>query len=373
MTLPPDSPAIALPRPPSASGSGPLDERFYDLVEGRFRRVLEHEPVAATYFGIHDYDDQLGDGGRETILAEIAADRAHLAAVEALDPAALSGPVRFERDLELHNVRRSIFEADVLRIWERRSLALDTVGDGLFLLFVRDHAPLAERLDAIAGRLEAIPRLPRRGADAVGRAAGPAVAAHRDRVGGAVARAPRRARRRRPRRGRPRGAAPSRTGGRCRRRGRGAVHHAGSRGRSPAAPTSGRSAASATTSWSRCARSTVSTRTGSSSSAIGALADERAAAERGRPRDRPRRRRGRGHRRRSRPTTPADVRCRAGGVPRRDAPRPRPPHRARHRHDPRRRAHRGHRDAPVPAQRHPVRGVLLARRVRRTPRRGSTS
>jgi uncharacterized protein (DUF885 family) len=44
----------------------------------------------------------------------------------------------------------------VLRIWERRSFALDTVGDGLFLLFARDHAPLAERLAAIAGRLEAI-------------------------------------------------------------------------------------------------------------------------------------------------------------------------------------------------------------------------
>jgi uncharacterized protein (DUF885 family) len=114
--------------------------------------------VAATYFGIHDFDDQLGDGGRETLLAEIAADREHLAAVEALDPDGLSAAARFERDLELHNVRRSIFELDELRIWERRSLALDTIGDGLFLLFVRDHAPLAERLEAITGRLEAVPR-----------------------------------------------------------------------------------------------------------------------------------------------------------------------------------------------------------------------
>ena len=34
---------------------------------------------------------------------------------------------------------------------------MDTIGDGLFLLFARDHAPLADRLDAIAGRLEATP------------------------------------------------------------------------------------------------------------------------------------------------------------------------------------------------------------------------
>ncbi|HET9085188.1 MAG TPA: DUF885 domain-containing protein [Candidatus Limnocylindrales bacterium] len=146
-----------LPRPAPAADVGPLDTAFYDLVEGRFRRLLRNEPIAATYFGFHGYDDRLGDGGRDTILADIAADREHLAAIERLDDDALSSPVRFERDLELHNVRRSIFEADELRIWERRSLALDTVGDGLFLLFARDHAPLAERLDAITSRLEAVP------------------------------------------------------------------------------------------------------------------------------------------------------------------------------------------------------------------------
>jgi uncharacterized protein (DUF885 family) len=146
-----------LPRPAPSPTPGNLDTRFYDLVEGRFRRLVASEPIAATYFGIHGYDDRLGDGGRETILADIAADREHLAAIEALDDAALSSSVRFERDLEVHNVRRSIFEADELRIWERRSLALDTIGDGLFLLFARDHAPLAERLDAITSRLEGVP------------------------------------------------------------------------------------------------------------------------------------------------------------------------------------------------------------------------
>ncbi|MFL5685940.1 MAG: DUF885 domain-containing protein [Chloroflexota bacterium] len=146
-----------LPRPAPSPAPGPLDSTFFDLVEGRFRRLLRSEPIAATYFGVHAYDDRLGDGGRDTILADIAADREHLAAIEALDDPGLSSPVRFERDLEVHNVRRSIFEADELRIWERRSLALDTIGDGLFLLFARDHAPLAERLDAITSRLEAVP------------------------------------------------------------------------------------------------------------------------------------------------------------------------------------------------------------------------
>jgi uncharacterized protein (DUF885 family) len=148
----------ALPRPEPAPDRGPLDDRFYDLVDARFRRLMRDNPIAATFYGIHTHDDELGDGGRETLLAELAADREHLSAVEALDPASLSEAVRFERDLEIHNLRRGIFETGELRVWERRSQALDTIGDGLFLLFARDFAPLAERLDAIAGRLEDVPR-----------------------------------------------------------------------------------------------------------------------------------------------------------------------------------------------------------------------
>jgi len=153
-----DSTLPSLPRPAPADEPGPGDDTFYDLVEVRLRRLVRDNPVLGTALGLHALDDELGDGGRETVLTELEADRRHLTKVEAIDPTDLSATARFERDLELHNVRRTIFDTDVLRIWERRSLALDTIGDGLFLLFARDHAPLAERLTAIAGRLEAIPQ-----------------------------------------------------------------------------------------------------------------------------------------------------------------------------------------------------------------------
>jgi uncharacterized protein (DUF885 family) len=153
-----DSTLPTLPRPARAREPGPGDDTFYDLVEARLRRLVRDNPVLGTALGLHALDDELGDGGREAVLTELEADRRHLTKVEAIEPADLSATARFERDLELHNVRRAIFDADVLRIWERRSYALDTIGDGLFLLFARDHAPLAERLGAIAGRLEAIPQ-----------------------------------------------------------------------------------------------------------------------------------------------------------------------------------------------------------------------
>jgi uncharacterized protein (DUF885 family) len=148
---------LVLPRPGAAPDEGPLDSHFYDLVESRVRRVLTDNPVVATYFGVHSEDHRLGDASRDAVLGEIVAEKAHLSAVEALDPAALSPAVRFERDLELHNVRLGLFESDEVRRWERRSQAAADLGDAVFLLFARGAAPVAERLARIADRLEAVP------------------------------------------------------------------------------------------------------------------------------------------------------------------------------------------------------------------------
>jgi uncharacterized protein (DUF885 family) len=149
-------PKLTRPLAPAAE-RGPRDDELYDLVEARFRRIVRHDPGVATYLGIHTEDDRLGDGTRDALLGELEADKKHLAAVDAIDPTGLSGEARLERELELHNVRRAIFDTEVVRTWERRSMALDAAGDALFLLFARDFAPLPDRLASIAGRLAALP------------------------------------------------------------------------------------------------------------------------------------------------------------------------------------------------------------------------
>ena len=149
---------VELTRANPSPAPGPLDDALYDLVETRFRRRVAEEPTWATYLGIHAWDDQLPDPSRERMLDDIAKDRAHVAALEAMDPAGLSAEARFERELELHHVRLRIFRAEELRIWERRSNGASALGDSLFPLFTRDFAPLPERLAMIAARLEAAPR-----------------------------------------------------------------------------------------------------------------------------------------------------------------------------------------------------------------------
>src|SRR5258705_7112550 len=112
---------IVLSRPAPAPDAGPLDARLYDLVEERFRRVIRDNPIVGTYLGIHTEDERLGVATRDAILAELAADKVHLAALEALDPAGLSASARPERDLEIHNIPRSNFDTEVIRTRERRS------------------------------------------------------------------------------------------------------------------------------------------------------------------------------------------------------------------------------------------------------------
>ena len=68
---------IELSRAAPAATAGPLDDRFLDLVEARFRRVAESEPTWATHLGIHAWDDRLADASRDRILGDIERDRAH--------------------------------------------------------------------------------------------------------------------------------------------------------------------------------------------------------------------------------------------------------------------------------------------------------
>lgn len=134
------------------------DRQFAELVRAHFEDLLEREPVLATYLGIHDLDDRLADHSREAHEDLVATERRFLADLGSLDAAGLSTANTLELEMAILGARRTIFDEEVHRTWERRVTAGEGLGDALFLLFARDFAPLPERLDSIAGRLEAAPR-----------------------------------------------------------------------------------------------------------------------------------------------------------------------------------------------------------------------
>jgi len=141
-------------RPPATEA----DKRLDALASSRFADVTARHPVFATFLGLTEHDDELGDGSRAAILDDAAAAHRFVTDLEALDPAQLSPYWAIERELALFATRREIFDIEVHRVWERRVSATDEIGDGAFLLLARGGRPLADRLDSIAARLEKAPR-----------------------------------------------------------------------------------------------------------------------------------------------------------------------------------------------------------------------
>lgn len=135
----------------------PADRAFARLVREHFVALMEANPSFATYLGIHSEDGRLADLSRAAKLADTERERAFLAALEAIDPARLSAANQLELELALLAACRSLFDAEVVGIWERRTNACDEIGDALFLLFSRDFAPLPDRLESITRCLEAAP------------------------------------------------------------------------------------------------------------------------------------------------------------------------------------------------------------------------
>jgi len=138
---------------PETSG----DARAEVLIASRFEAFIRAWPSRATAFGIHEHDGRLADLSRSAKEADIAAERAFINQLEAIDPATLSEGTGFERDVALHGARLRLFDDEVVRGWQRTTSATDEIGTSLFLLMARDFAPFEERLLSLTRCIEGIP------------------------------------------------------------------------------------------------------------------------------------------------------------------------------------------------------------------------
>ena len=135
-----------------------VDARFDRTIDRWFRDQLALQPETATFFGIHEHDGELASGGRDAIDEEVAFFRRTIDELSAFDPAELSSERALDRDLAIHQARLGIFWQTEYRPWAGSSGGAEHIGEALFPLFTRDFAPLRERIDSIARRLEAAPR-----------------------------------------------------------------------------------------------------------------------------------------------------------------------------------------------------------------------
>lgn len=133
------------------------DARFDRTIDRWFRDQLAMHPEYGTHFGLHDHDAELSSGGRDAIDEEAAFYRRTIDELSALDTSELSHERALDRDLAIHQARLQLFWLTEYRPWAGASQGASHIGESLFGLFTRDFAPLRDRLDSIAGRLEKAP------------------------------------------------------------------------------------------------------------------------------------------------------------------------------------------------------------------------
>jgi uncharacterized protein (DUF885 family) len=134
------------------------DARFDRTIDRWFRDQLAMHPEGATYLGLHDHDGDLSAGGRDAIDEEVSFHSRTIEELSAIDPGELSAERALDRDLAIHQARLGHYWLTEYRPWAGSSEGAGHIGEALFPLFTRDFAPLAQRLESIASRLEKAPQ-----------------------------------------------------------------------------------------------------------------------------------------------------------------------------------------------------------------------
>lgn len=142
--------------PPPATAVSPPTAAFRSLAAAVLDEYLEFSPVTATSLGDHRFDDRLADASPAGLETELAAIRVRLAALDTIDVSELDLPDRVDRDILAGRLATRVFDITEMREHEWNPLHANP-GNALHLLLSREFAPLAERLDALRGRLEAVP------------------------------------------------------------------------------------------------------------------------------------------------------------------------------------------------------------------------
>jgi uncharacterized protein (DUF885 family) len=141
---------------PPAAPSG--DATFTDVSHAYLEDLYKRQPTAATFLGVHKYDDKLEDYSRQAVTDTVAALRQFRDRVNAINSATLSLPNQLDREQLLHAIDSRLLTLDVVRPWAKDP---DTYSSGLtntaYIMIKREFAPAEQRLRQLVAREKAMP------------------------------------------------------------------------------------------------------------------------------------------------------------------------------------------------------------------------
>lgn len=136
------------------------EKSFYDQADAWLERLLELNPVAATQLGDHRWDDRLGDTSLQALDSQNQEIRDALAGFEAMETAGFRLPARIDHTLLVQILKSFVRGYEKMQSHLRNpSEYLDETLGGVFVLIIKEFAPLPERLASALGRVREIPRV----------------------------------------------------------------------------------------------------------------------------------------------------------------------------------------------------------------------
>ena len=134
--------------------------KFYQRAEEFIDKLMEEAPVAATNLGDHRFDDRLGDHSKPALDRQQREIKEALAEFEGFDPADFDLDAKIDQRLIVQIAKSMLREFEKLRYHLRDPGAYSQEClRGIFLLLIREFAPLEERLESVLGRLKATPQV----------------------------------------------------------------------------------------------------------------------------------------------------------------------------------------------------------------------
>jgi uncharacterized protein (DUF885 family) len=132
---------------------------FQQLAEELLEFTWRSSPLSATYAGVHKYDHEM-ENVEAGFLADVNQKRKDfLKRFQALDKNSLTDEENIDWQLLQNYLKSSIHSFEKIRHWQTNAAEYaDLCINGLFILYVREFAPIDERAAAILSRMQQIPR-----------------------------------------------------------------------------------------------------------------------------------------------------------------------------------------------------------------------
>ena len=136
------------------------EQAFYARSEHWLQRLLERKPVAATEAGDHRWDDRLADVSAAAIESDYRELRGALDEFQAMDTSSFRLDARIDQQLIVQILKQFVRQYEKLKLHLRNpGNYLDEAVAGVFLLILKEFAPLPERLRSALGRVREVPRV----------------------------------------------------------------------------------------------------------------------------------------------------------------------------------------------------------------------